>query len=95
LIFDAKAKVQPEVDPSMIVLIRRVRVRPTLIFQGRVEGDLVAVKTAVPSPPRGGNPPAAAMAPITKPVAPAAPPNNDSLGQRFRSFVRKLWPGGA
>ena len=93
LIFDAKAKVQPEVDPSMIVLIRRVRVRPTLIFQGRVEGDLVAVKAPVPGPPRGSNPQAAPMTPITNPVAPAAPPNNDSLGQRFRSFVRKLWPG--
>jgi hypothetical protein len=93
LIFDAKAKVQPEVDPSMIVLIRRVRVRPTLIFQGRVEGDLVAVKAPVPGPPRGSNPQEAPMAPITKPAV-HAPAPSDSLGQRFRSFVRKLWPGG-
>jgi len=28
LIYDANAKVQPEVDPKMIVLVRRVRVRP-------------------------------------------------------------------
>jgi hypothetical protein len=94
LIFDAKAKVQPEVDPSMIVLIRRVRVRPTLIFQGRVEGDLVAVKTPVLGPPRG-NPQPAPVAPITKPAAPTPAPNGDSLGQRFRTFVRKLWPGRA
>src|SRR5437667_8180440 len=45
LIYEANAKVQPEpeIDPRMIVVIRRVRVRPTLIFQGRVEGDGVAV----------------------------------------------------
>jgi hypothetical protein len=90
LIFDAKAKVQPEVDPSMIVLVRRVRVRPTLIFQGRVEGDLVAVRTPAPGLPRGSNPQTAPTAPMTKPAA----PNSDTLGQRIRTFVRKLWPGG-
>ena len=97
LIFDAKAKVQPEVDPSMIVLVRRVRVRPTLIFQGRVEGDLLAVRASVPGLPRGSNPQGAAVAPMTKPapaLAPAATPNSDTLGQRIRTFVRKLWPGG-
>jgi hypothetical protein len=90
LIFDAKAKVQPEVDSSMIVLVRRVRVRPTLIFQGRVEGDLVAVRTPVPGLPHGSNPQTAPTAPMTKPAA----PNSDTLGQRIRTFVRKLWPGG-
>lgn len=96
LIFDAKAKVQPEVDPRMIVLVRRVRVRPTLIFQGKVEGDLVAVRTPVPGLPRGSNPQGAAAAPMTKPapaLAPAATPNSDTLGQRIRTFVRKLWTG--
>src|SRR5205807_4601760 len=38
LIYNANAEVQPEVDMSKIVVTRRVRVRPTLIFQGRVEG---------------------------------------------------------
>src|SRR5256885_4458985 len=33
---------QPEVDTSQIVVLRSVRVRPTLIFQGRVEGDSAA-----------------------------------------------------
>jgi hypothetical protein len=79
LIYDAKAKVQPEVDPKMIVLVRRVRVRPTLIFQGRVEGETVAVVTPPPAPA----PPANAL----KPAAPA----NDSFVDRVRSFVRKLW----
>jgi hypothetical protein len=81
LIYDAKAKVQPEVDPRMIVLVRRVRVRPTLIFQGRVEG--VAAAAATPVKPRG--PAAAANAP--KPAAPAS----DSFAKRVRNFVRKLW----
>lgn len=88
LIFDAKAKVQPEVDPKMIVLIRRVRVRPTLIFQGKVEGDLVAVNVPVAALPTSKPPPSAAT-PVNPPVA---PPRNDSLTEKVRSFVRKLWP---
>jgi hypothetical protein len=91
LIFDAKAAVQPDIDPKMIVLIRRVHVRPTLIFSGRVEGDLVAVKAPVTAPRRANPPPA----PAAKP-APATPaPKNDSLTERIRSFVRKLWPHGS
>ncbi len=40
LAYDAKAAVQRDnFDPKLILLVRRVRVRPTLIFQGRVEGD--------------------------------------------------------
>jgi hypothetical protein len=97
LIFDAKAAVQPEVDTKMIVLIRRVRVRPTLIFHGRVEGDLVAVKESVPaiqSHPTA--PPVAAgtkTAPVSTPSSAQPPPKKDeSLTERVRTFVRKLWP---
>jgi hypothetical protein len=87
LIYDAKAKVQPEVDPKMIVLVRRVRVRPTLIFQGRVEGEMVAAATpALPSAPGG--------APSGSPRKGAAPAN-DSFIRRVRNFVRKLWSRGA
>jgi hypothetical protein len=82
LIYDAKAKVQPAVDPRMIVLVRHVRVRPTLIFRGRVEGETVAV--AAPSPTRT----ASASAP--KPAAPA----NDTFVDRVRSFVHRLWSRG-
>jgi len=85
LVYDANAKVQPEVDPRMIVLVRRVRVRPTLIFQGRVEG--VAVAAVAPPPPHA--PPASSSA--RKPAAPAS----DSFVHRVRSFVRKLWPSGS
>jgi len=81
LIYDAKAKVQPEIDPRMIVLVRRVRVRSTLIFQGRVEGVALAAVTPPPAPtpvaPSNG----------VKPAASA----NDSLMNRVRNFVRKLW----
>jgi hypothetical protein len=81
LIYDAKAKVQPEVDPRMIVVVRRVRVRPALIFQGRVEGVAVAAATPVKPPA----PAAAANAP--KPAA----AGSDSFAKRVRNFVRKLW----
>jgi hypothetical protein len=84
LIYDAKAKVQPEVDPRMIILVRQVRVRPALIFQGRVQGETVAA--AKPSSPSArvasANPP--------KTAAPA----NDSFVDRVRSYVRKLWSSG-
>src|SRR6266849_4356290 len=79
--FDAHAKTQPEPDPRLIVLVRRVRVRPTLIYHGRVEGDAVA--TAVVTPPQ---PPAG------PPSAPkAAAPASDSVVDRVRTFFRRLW----
>ena len=86
LIYDANAKVQPEVDPKMIVLVRRVRVRPALIFQGRVEGEAAAAVTPAPVP--ASTPAAAANAP--KPAA----PSSDTFVDRVRNFVRKLWPSG-
>jgi hypothetical protein len=85
LVYDANAKVQPEYDPKMIVLIRRVRVRPTLIFQGRVEGEMVAAVLPPPAPA----PSAATNA--SKP----APRPSDSFVDRVRTFVRKLWSRGS
>ncbi len=85
LIYDANAKVQPEVDPKMIVLVRRVRVRPTLIFQGHVEGEAVAA--AMPPPP----PAPSAAVNSSKPAGPAS----DSLVDRVRNFVRKFWSRGS
>jgi hypothetical protein len=93
LIFDAKAKVQPEIDPKMIVLFRRVRVRPTLIFQGRVEGDMVAANLPVSAPAR--TTPNPTTKPPNQPATPAPPPQkNESLSDRVRTFMKKLWPGG-
>jgi hypothetical protein len=86
LIYDANAKAQPEVDPKMIVLVRRVRVRPTLIFQGRVEGEAVGANT--PAPPV---PAPAAAANAAKPATSAS----DSFVNRVRNFVRRLWPSGS
>ena len=82
LVYDSAAKAQPELDPNMIVFIRRVRVRPTLIFQGRVE----APKSLVPAPPAQPSAAAAAAVP-TKPAAPAA----ESISTRIRNFFRRLW----
>ena len=84
LIYDIHAKSQPEFDPRMIVLVRRVRVRPTLIFKGRVEGQAIAA-VIPPAPPT----PSAANA--VKPAAPAS----DSFMDRVRTFVRKLWSRGS
>jgi hypothetical protein len=81
LVYDANAKVQPEFDPRMIILVRRVRVRPTLIFQGRVEGAAVAPMVTPPAP--------AVAAKAPKPSTPAA---SASFADRVRNFVRKLWP---
>ena len=83
LIYNANANVQPEIDPRMILLIRRVRVRPTLIFQGKVEGEVVPVKAPVAAAPP---PPAPPPPPVVKTA---------SLTERVRNFFRKLWPFGS
>lgn len=81
--YDASAKVQDEPDPRLIVLVRRVRIRPTLIFQSRVEGNpLPAGNPAKPTTP-------AAAAAAAKPVAPDA--DNDSVVGRVKSFFKSLW----
>jgi len=87
LAYDAHAAVQPDnFDPKLIMLVRRVRVRPTLIFQGRVEGDptvqsVAAVKPAGPKP--------ATPAPSTRPPVPQ--PKDDSVVNRVRAFLRNLF----
>lgn len=79
--FDASAKVQPEPDPSLMVIVRKVRVRPTLIFRGTVEGEPVAA--AAPKAP----PTPVAAPPTQKP----ATPTQSSVMDRVRSFFRRLW----
>lgn len=82
LVYDANSKAQPEFDPKMIVLVRHVRVRPTLTFHGRVEGEPVtaAVSTAPPPAP-------------AKPATPPAPAKV-SFFERVRNFFRSLWSRG-
>jgi hypothetical protein len=90
LIYNANTEVQPEVDMSRIMLVRRVRVRPTVIFQGRVEGDSPASPAADPAPA----PARPAAANSSKPAKPAAA-TNDSVVDRMVHFVRKLWSRGS
>src|SRR5207249_5231958 len=80
--FDANLKVQQPPDPNLIVLVRRVRVRPTLIFEGRVEGDALVAESR----------PAAAVTAASKPnpassAAAGAPATNPTVADR----VRTLW----
>jgi hypothetical protein len=76
--YDAKAKVQAEFDPNLIILVRRVRVRPTLIFQGRVDGDPVVAQAASPVSP---------LNTLSKPQKPA----EVSTWSRVKTYFRKLW----
>ena len=92
LVYIANAKVQPEIDPSMIILVRRVRVRPTVIFQGRVLDDPSApITTAanVAPIPSGAN---AASGASSKMSAPANAPAAPSLSDRVKTFMHKIWP---
>lgn len=87
LAYDAHAAVQPDnFDPKLIVLVRRVRVRPTLIFQGRVEGE-AAVQSVSAVKPAGAKP--ATPAPATQPPVPQ--PKDDSVVNRVRAFLRNLF----
>ena len=83
--FDANAKAQPEPDPRLLVIVRRVRVRPALLFQGRVEGETVTTAVAAtPQPPV-----------VNAPTNAAAASAQGSIVDRLRSFFRKLWTRGS
>jgi hypothetical protein len=78
--YDSTAKVQDEPDPKLIVLVRRVRVRPTLIFQSRVEGD--------PLPAASLN---AAKAKTEQPPSKTGPAASASVVDRVKTFLKSLW----
>ena len=82
--FDANAKIQTEPDPRLMAIVRRVRVRPTLIFQGRVEGEPVTTAAATPAPTA-----------VTPPGVKPQPADESSFVDRVRSFFRRLWSRGA
>jgi hypothetical protein len=90
LVYIANAKVQPEIDPTMIILIRRVRVRPTVIFQGRVL-DEPLVTAGIAGAIRLPSATQANVAPATPPTAPASTAN-PTLADRMRSLMHKIWP---
>lgn len=79
--YDANSKVQREYDPNLVILVRRVRVRPTLIFQGKVEGEALEAK-AIPPP---------ALPSSQKSEVAAKKPTEDSTWTRVRTYIRKLW----
>ena len=85
LSYDASAKVQrDDFDPQLIVVVRRVRVRPTLIFQGSVKDAPAAAKaTASAAPPT--------PAPQSQQAQQKNPQANNSIFARIRAFFRSLF----
>jgi hypothetical protein len=78
--YNANMKVQPDYDPKLVMLVRRARVRPALVFQGKVEGENV-VAQATPPP---------ALSTAQKPSEPKKPAE-DSTWNRVRAFFHRLW----
>jgi hypothetical protein len=88
LSYDANTKVQPDnFDPQLIVLVRRARVRPTLIFRGTVKDAPVLAQNAPPAAPMQppATPPPQAQQPQQK-----NPPASNSVISRIRAFFRSL-----
>jgi hypothetical protein len=89
LSYDANAKVQPDnFDPQLIVFVRRVRVRPALVFQGSVKD--------APAPEPNATPAASPKSP--EPVSqqkqqapPKSPPPTPSVIDRVHDFFHKLF----
>ena len=85
--YDSNLKVQQPPDPNLIVLVRRVRVRPTLIFEGRVEGEALLAENEPTQPLASAAKPGPAQpAAQAKPAAP-----NPSVTDRVRTFFKRLW----
>jgi hypothetical protein len=88
LSYDATAKVQPDnFDPQLIVLVRRARVRPTLIFRGTVK-DAPALAQNEPSaaPPQ----PPTTPQPQAQQMQQKNPGASNSVISRIRAFFRSL-----
>jgi hypothetical protein len=100
LSYSAKADAPPDnFDPKFIMLVRRVRVKPTLIYQGRVEGETpvakpvsdvrpvsTTAKVGPVQPPNGNAAPQGAQ----QNAKPAPPPDN-SVVNRVRNYIRHLF----
>jgi hypothetical protein len=89
LSYDATAKVHPDnFDPQLIVLVRRLRVRPTLIFQGQVKDAPVVTQNNPPAaPPKT---PATSTPPNQQAQQKSPQPTNSILA-RIRAFFRSLF----
>ena len=85
LSYDANAKVQhDDFDPQFVVLVRRVRVRPSLIFQGSVKDAPAAPKTTASAAPP-------APAAPSQQAQQKNPQTNNSIFARIRAFFRSLF----
>ncbi len=99
LSYDAKAAAPADnFDPKLIMLVRRVRVKPTLIFQGRVEGETPVAKNVSDVHPVSttakvgpAQPPNAKAAPQQGAKPATAAPQNDSVVNRVRNYIRHLF----
>ncbi len=90
LSYDASARVQRDYfDPQLIVLVRRVRVRPSLIFQGRVAGESRVAKNSVPASV-ASNPSATSVPPSSQPPQ-KNPQTSVTLMDRVRAFFHRLF----
>jgi hypothetical protein len=89
LSYDASAKVQHDnFDPQLIVIVRRVRVRPTLIFKGTVTDAPVPHATTPPASP--AKTPEASTPQKEQPKQ-KSPQANKSAIDRARAFFRSLF----
>jgi hypothetical protein len=101
LSYNAKATAPADnFDPKFIMLVRRVRVKPTLIYQGKVEGETPAAKTVSdvnpsgttakggPTPPPNGS---GAPKPGAQQNAKPGPPPDTSVVNRVRNYIRHLF----
>ena len=100
LSYNAKAAAPADnFDPKFIMLVRRVRVKPTLIYQGKVEGETPVAKQVSdvkplsttakvgPNQPPSGNATQQGAQQNAKP----APPPDDSVVHRVRNYIRHLF----
>ncbi len=89
LSYDASAKVQRDnFDPQLIVQVRRVRVRPTLIFQGSVKDEPAVAKNA---PPAASPKTPETTPPPSQQAQQKNPQSNNSIIARIRAFFRSLF----
>ena len=88
LSYDATAKVQPDnFDPQLIILVRRARVRPSLIFHGTVTDAPVVAQNAPPAAPQ----PRATPSPQAQQPQQKNPPASNSVISRIRAFFHSLF----
>ena len=81
----ASPEAPPDPRPETILLVRRVRVRPAVIYQGTVEAAAPPPAPA-PAPPAQASAPTA-VSPVTAKTEPAKQPG---VLDRIRSFFRRL-----